>query len=85
VPVELGEGQLAEVVQARFAEQRQAEPAGVAAGERFGVVVEVDEQRLAAASLDEAVGVAVEGSGDRLARQVGADGVSQGLAFEVGD
>src|SRR5436190_14696548 len=61
VPVELLEGQLAEVVQAGRPEQRQPQAAGVVPGQRLGVVVEVDEQRLAAAGLDEAVGVPVEG------------------------
>ena len=51
----------------------QAQAAGEAAGQRLGVVVEVDQQRLAEAALDEAVGVAVERCVQRLAGQVPGD------------
>ena len=85
VPVELLEGQLAQVVQAGLAEQRQAQAGGIVSGERLGVVVEVDQQGLAGAGLDEAVGVAVESGGQRLPGQEAADIAGQDVALEVGD
>src|SRR5512134_713065 len=59
VPVDPLEHELPEVVQARLAQQREW-PGGcrVAPWERLGVVVEVDEQGLVEARLDEAVRVA---------------------------
>ena len=62
VPVEPLEHQLAEVVHAALLQQRHADAGGEVAGQRLGVVVEVDQQRLAEAGLDEAVGVAVVGA-----------------------
>src|ERR1019366_5786691 len=59
VPVEPLEHQLAEVVEVRFLQERQADPGRKVTGQRFGVVVKVDEHCLAKAGLDEAVGVAV--------------------------
>src|ERR1019366_501338 len=85
VPVELLEGELAEVVHAGLPQQGQAEAARVVAGERFGVVVEVDQQGPAEAGLDEAVGVAVEGGGQRLATQELVDVGGQHVAFEMGN
>src|ERR1039457_1597946 len=85
VPVELLEGELAEVVHAGLPQQGQAEAGRVVAGERFGVVVEVDQQGPAEAGLDEAVGVAVEGGGQRLATQELVDVGGQHVAFEMGN
>ena len=68
VPVEPLEHELAEVVETRLLEQWQSQPSRVVAGQRLGVVVEVDEQRLVEAGLDEAVGVAVEAGFERLVR-----------------
>src|SRR5665213_4567185 len=60
VPVEGLEHQLAQVVEARLLEKRQPHRGRVVPGQRLGVVVEVDEERLAEPGLDEAVGVPVE-------------------------
>ena len=73
VPVEPLEHQLAEVVEPRLLEQRQADAGRVVARQRLGVVVEVDQQRLVEAGLDEAVGVPVEAGVERLAGQEAAD------------
>lgn len=59
VPVQPLEGELAEVVGVRLLQQRQADGGREVAGQRLGVVVEVDEQGLVEAGLDEAVGVSV--------------------------
>ena len=59
--------------------------AGVVTGQRLGVVVEVDQQGLAAAGLDEAVGVPVERRGERLPGQEPAHVAGQHLALEVRD
>ncbi len=58
---------------------------GEVPGERFGVVVEVDEQCLSVTGLDEAVGVTVETGLERLAGQVVDHVGDQGLTLEVGD
>ena len=57
----------------------------VLAGQRLGVVVEVDQQRLVVTGLDEAVGVAVEGPGHRSARDVLEEVVDEDLDREVRD
>ena len=85
VPVEPLEHQLAEVVEPRLLQQRQPDRAREVPGERLGVVVEVDEQRLVEAGLDEAVGVAVEAGVERLAGEEAADVLDERLALEVGD
>src|SRR6266496_5659344 len=56
VPVDPLEHQFAEVVEPGLAQQRQR---AEVAGQRLGLVVEVDQQRLVETGLDEAVGVAV--------------------------
>src|SRR5712671_234976 len=53
--------------------------------QRLGVVVEVDEERPAAAGFDEAVGVPVEGGGQRFPGQEPAHVAGQHLALEVRD
>src|SRR6266540_5518363 len=70
VPVDPLEHQLAEVVEPRLAQQRQPECAGEVAGERLGLVVEVDQQRLMEAGLDEAVGVTVVAGVELLVGEV---------------
>src|SRR5579859_1308441 len=84
VPVEPAEGELAEVVEPGLTQQRQPDPAREPARQRLGVVVEVDEQRLAEAALDEAVRVAVEDSVRRLSGQPPQHVADQHLALEVG-
>ena len=85
VPVHGLEQQLAEVVEPRLLQERQANLRGVVAGQRLGVVVEVDQQRLVEPGLDEAVGVAVEPRLERFAGQEPAHVADEGLALEVGD
>ena len=51
--------------------------------QRLGVVVEVDEERPAAAGFDEAVGVPVEGGGQRFPGQEPAHVAGQHLAEEI--
>src|SRR5215472_15975239 len=85
VPVELLESELAEVVEAGLLQQRQADGPREPPGDRLGLVVVVDEERLAEAALDEAVGVAVEPRAQRLPRKEAAHVADQGLALEVGD
>ena len=53
--------------------------------QRFGLVVEVDEQGLAEAGLDEAVGVPVERGRQVASRKEPDEIVDEHLAFEVGD
>src|SRR5512144_164266 len=62
IPVEAAERQLAGVIDAALAEQaeRAQTRERERARQRLGLVVEVDEQRLAVAGLDETVGMAVE-------------------------
>ena len=85
VPVEPLEGELPEVVEAGLAQQRQADAAGEPPRDRLGVVVEVDQQRLAEAAFDEAVGMAVEAGAQRLAAEEAGDVAGQDLALEMGD
>src|SRR5215472_10897523 len=85
VPVELLEAELAEMVQPGLFQQRQTGPAREPAGNRLGVVVVVDEQRLAVPAFDEAVGVAIEAGTQRPPVEEAADVADQGLALEVGD
>src|ERR1022692_844331 len=84
VPVEPLEHQLAQVVQVRFLQQRQANPGGKVTGQRLGVVVEVDEHRFSESGLDEAVGVAVVAGVERLTVEESADVLGEHLALEVG-
>ena len=67
VPIDPLKGQLGHVVETRFPEQRQRPDVGLGTVTRqwLGVVVEVDQQRLVKAGLDEAVGVAVVGAVQR--------------------
>ncbi len=58
---------------------------GEVAGQRLGVVVEVDEQGLVEPGLDEAVGVPVETGLERLAGEEPAHVADERLALEVGD
>ncbi|MPM62456.1 hypothetical protein SDC9_109328 [bioreactor metagenome] len=85
-PVDLLEGELAQMVHAGTAEQLQRPDARqrVGAGQRLGVVVEVEQQRLAAAGLDEAVGVAVELVRHRPAVDHGEEVRDERLDGEVG-
>src|SRR6266545_5306341 len=85
VPVDPLEQQLAEVVEPRLAQQRQPECGGEVAGERLGLVVEVDQQRLMEAGLDEAVGVAVVAGVELLVGEVAGDVLGQHLGLEVRD
>ena len=85
VPVDRLEQELAEVVEPRLLQQRQADLGRVVAGQRLGVVVEVDEQRLVEPGLDEAVGVPVEPGFERLAGEETSHVADERLAFEVGD
>ena len=73
------------MVEPRLLQQRQPDPGRIVAGKRLGVVVEVDEQRLVEAGLDEAVRVAVEAGVERLAVEEAPQVLDQHLAFEVGD
>src|SRR6266508_6035806 len=87
VPVHPAERQLAPVVDLGLFEQGERADAAnrVLAGQRLGVVVEVDEQALAVAGLHEAVGVPVEASGHRLAAGVLEEVVREDLHREVRD
>src|SRR5205823_3906777 len=85
VPVEPLEHQLSEVVQARLLEQRErAERVREATRQRLGAVVEVDQQGLVEARLDEAVGVSVVRPVELLAGEEEGDVLRQNLPFEVG-
>ncbi len=94
VPVQPLEHQLPEVVQPRLLQQRHRPcTSGEVAGKRLGVVVEVDQQRLVEAGLDEAVRVSVVGGVERLARRGSAATFSSSTspskcvtepAFEIG-
>ena len=85
MPVEPLEHQLAEVIEARLFQQRQTDSTGEAPRQRLGVVVEVDQQGLAEARLDEAVGVAVEVVDEWLVGQEMTDVGDDGFTLEVGD
>jgi hypothetical protein len=52
------------------------------AGQRLGFVVEVDQQRLAEAGLDEAVRVAVESALELLVGEVAGDVLAQDLGLD---
>ncbi len=69
-----------------FLEQGEGADAGqrVVAGQRLDVVVEVDQQALAEARLDEAVGVAVEGGQHLQAVDVAQEVVGEAVDGEVG-
>ena len=73
------------MVEPRLAQQRQAERGREVAGQRLGLVVEVDQQRLVEAGLDEAVGVAVVAGVELLAGEVAGDVLGQHLGLEVRD
>src|SRR5581483_512495 len=86
VPVDPLEGELAEVIQARLAQQgKRAESGREPAGQRLGLVVEVDQQRLVEAGFDEAVRMPVERCLERLAEKEAGDVQLERLALEVGD
>ena len=87
VPVDPPEGHFAEMVEAGFAEQFHRSDRGEreGAGDRFLVVVEIEEEGLAVAGLDEAVGVSVETAAQRLAGDEMEDVFGQDLGLEVGD
>jgi hypothetical protein len=73
------------VVDAAFLQQVHRTHAGVGelAGQGFVVVVEVDEHRLAATGLDEAVGVTVELVRHLLARDVLQEVLHEDVDLEV--
>ena len=73
------------MVEPRLAQQRQADRGREVAGQRLGVVVEVDQQRLVEAGLDEAVGVPVVAGLELLAGEVAGDVLGEHLGLEVGD
>src|SRR5215831_14400116 len=83
VPVELLESELAEMVEAGFLQQRQADGPREPPGDRLGLVGVVNEKRPAEPALDEAVGVAVEPRAQRLRRQEAAHVADQDLALEM--
>src|SRR5918995_3767822 len=85
MPVDPLEGELAEVVEPRLAQERQPEGGGEVARQRFGLVVEVDQQCLVEAGLDEAVGVAVVAALELPVGEVAGDVLAQHLGLEVGD
>src|SRR6266545_5306768 len=85
VPVEPLKHQLAEVIQARLAQKGQADSRGKVARQRLDVVVEVDQQRLVEAGLDEAVRVTVVARVELLAGEEARDVLREHLALEVGD
>ena len=86
VPVDVPEGELAQVVGPGLLEEAERADVGerVLAGQRLGVVVEVDQHRLVVTGLHEAVRVAVEGPGHRLARDVLEEVVDEDVDGEVG-
>ena len=86
VPVERLEGELGEVVEPRLGQQRKRAEVrlGEAARQRLGLVVEVDQQRLVKARLDEAVGMTVVVPGQLVACEEPPDVLHDGLALEVG-
>ena len=73
VPVDPLERELAEVVEPRLAQQRQPEHGWEVAGQRLGLVVEVDQERFVEAGLDEAVGVPVVNGVQLLVGEVAGD------------
>lgn len=52
---------------------------------RLGIEVSLAEARLAAADLDEALAVALEGFGLAASRNLGCDGLRSGNALTVGE
>jgi hypothetical protein len=80
------ERELAPVVDRRLGEQpeRPHRRQRVGAGQRLGVVVEIDEQGLAVAGLDETVGVSVEPAGHRPAVDVFQEVAGEHIDGEVG-
>src|SRR6266508_5493004 len=82
VPVDPLEHQFAEVVEPRLAQQRQR---AEVARQRLGLVVEVDQQCLVEAGLDETVGVAVVARVELLVGEETRDVLGQHLRLEVGD
>ena len=87
VPVERLERELGQVVQSRLGQQRKRAEVrlGVAAGQRLGLVVEVDQQRLVKARLDEAVRMTVVEAGQFVACEESLDVLRHCLSLEVGD
>src|ERR1700680_953428 len=85
VPVEPLKHQLAEVIEMRLFQQRQANPGWVMSGQRLGLVVEIDQHGLTESGLDEAVGVAVVAGIEVLAGEKPANVLAEHLTLEVGD
>ena len=87
VPIDPAEGHFAEVVEAGFGEEahRAEGGEGEGAGDRFLVVVEIEQERFAVAGFDEAVGVAVEAAAEGLAGDEVKDILGEDLGFEVRD
>ena len=85
VPVDPLEGELAQVVDPRLAQERQAELGREAPRQRLDLVVEVDQQRLVEARLDEAVGVSVVAGLELAAGEEAGDVLGQHLGLEVRD
>ena len=85
MPVEPLEHELPKMVEPGLGQQRQTDAGRIVARQRLGVVVEVDQQGLVEAGLDEAVGVAVEALIEWIPRQVAANVLDQHLTFEVRD
>ncbi len=86
VPVHPAEHHLAPVVHLGFLQQGEGPDAGqrIAAGQGLDVVVEVDQQTLAEARLDEAVGVTVERGQHLQAVDVAQEVLGEAVHGEVG-
>ena len=86
MPVDVAEGELPEVVDTAFLEQlHRAKGEGEIALMRFDVVAEVDQQCLAVARLDEAIGMPVEVCDQGFSTNMTDDVGCKALGLEVGD
>src|SRR6266511_3637602 len=85
VPVNPFKGHLAEVIQARFAQQRKRsyDRQGIFSGNRLHIVVEIEQERLAISGFDEAVSMTVELQLERLAFEVMKDVFSQPFRLKM--
>src|SRR5439155_12550569 len=85
VPIDPFEGEFAEVVQARFAQEgeRTNSRKGIFSFHRLQVVVEIEQERLAVPRFDEAIGMAVELRFKRLALDVMKNVLGEHLSLKM--
>ena len=87
VPVNPLEGELAQIIHVRFAQQREwaDERQRVFSGNWLQVVIKIEQERLVISGFDEAVRMAVELRVERLAFDVMNDVLGQHFRFKMRD